>query len=198
MSNEGICPAASAAILIIVSGPPCTGKTRIASRISREFHIPLFSKDAIKERLYDALGWSDRKQSRKLGIAGEEILMDIAARQLAAGRPVILESTFKAQYVENQFTALIEAQQAACLQIQCRTEPAILMDRFRRRAASGERHPGHGDLISQEGFEEDLRSGMYEPLRIPGKLLTIDTSYFTEQINSGIRAEVKKLLEASA
>jgi hypothetical protein len=50
-----------------VTGPPATGKTTLAERISRELGLPLVAKDAIKERLYDTVGAGDRAWSQRLG-----------------------------------------------------------------------------------------------------------------------------------
>jgi uridine kinase len=47
--------------IIGVAGPPASGKTTLARAISEELRLPLIAKDAIKERLYDALGPGDRE-----------------------------------------------------------------------------------------------------------------------------------------
>jgi predicted kinase len=47
--------------LILVSGAPGAGKTTIAARLSRNLRMPMVSKDAVKESLFDSLGWSDRE-----------------------------------------------------------------------------------------------------------------------------------------
>ena len=45
--------------VIIVSRPPCTGKTTLGQRIARELEFPFVNKDNIKELLFDRLGWKD-------------------------------------------------------------------------------------------------------------------------------------------
>jgi predicted kinase len=56
-------------LLVIVSGPPCSGKTTLARWLAKELALPLIAKDNIKELLFDHLGWSDRAWSKKLGRA---------------------------------------------------------------------------------------------------------------------------------
>lgn len=46
--------------VILVNGLPATGKTTLARRIATDLRLPLLAKDAIKETLFDTLGWSDR------------------------------------------------------------------------------------------------------------------------------------------
>jgi len=53
-------------LLIIISGPPGTGKTTLGKRMANELHLPFVNKDSIKELLFDHLGWHDRAWSRKL------------------------------------------------------------------------------------------------------------------------------------
>ena len=54
--------------LVVVAGPPGTGKTTLAAKIAEDFRLPLITKDGIKESLFDSLGTGDREWSRKLGI----------------------------------------------------------------------------------------------------------------------------------
>ena len=59
--------------LIIISGPPATGKTTLGRLIAKKFRLPFLSKDDIKHILFDSLGWSDREWSKKLGGASFEL-----------------------------------------------------------------------------------------------------------------------------
>ena len=45
--------------LIIINGPPGSGKTHLGRFLARELWLPYFSKDGVKELLFDSLGWSD-------------------------------------------------------------------------------------------------------------------------------------------
>ena len=47
--------------LIIVTGAPGTGKTTLALDLSRRLGLPVLSRDDLKERLFDRIGWKDRR-----------------------------------------------------------------------------------------------------------------------------------------
>jgi 2-phosphoglycerate kinase len=48
-------------MVIVITGPPCAGKTTIARRVAERFSLPWMGKDMVKELLFDALGWQDRE-----------------------------------------------------------------------------------------------------------------------------------------
>ena len=78
-------------ILIIISGPPCTGKTTLAEKIAAKFRLPLINKDGIKETLFDTLGVGDRGWSSKLSVASYALLHYMAESVVKAGTSLIVE-----------------------------------------------------------------------------------------------------------
>ena len=124
--------------LIIISGPPGTGKTTLGKHIARELNLPFVHKDGIKELLFDKFGWSDRAWSRKVGIASYAVLYYFVEAQLSAGRSCIVESNFNAAYDTEQFLALKAKYDFEPLQICCMADGEVLFQRFKKRAASGD------------------------------------------------------------
>ncbi|HEY1013561.1 MAG TPA: AAA family ATPase [Herpetosiphonaceae bacterium] len=160
--------------LIVISGHPASGKTTLARWLAPQIRLPLFERDALKETLYDTLGWSDRAWSRRLGAASVALLFQVIEAQLAAGGSCVAESNFFPAFDEPRFAGLLERHPARLLQLHCRADDATLLERFRRRALSGERHPGHVDHGSQDEFAERLREPA-PPLALPGATIIIDT-----------------------
>lgn len=48
-------------LLLVVSGPPASGKTSIAEELAARLRIPFISKDTFKERLYEAFGSGEER-----------------------------------------------------------------------------------------------------------------------------------------
>lgn len=67
---------------ILIAGLPACGKSTLAASLADALALPLFSKDEIKERLFDAVGFRSREEKVRLGVASEEILYDVAEQMM--------------------------------------------------------------------------------------------------------------------
>jgi predicted kinase len=178
--------------LIVVSGFPCTGKTTIAEKLSQELSIPLISRDDYKECLFDSLGSKDRQWSRLLGSASYSVIYKTAERLLAAGTTLILESNFHPDFaveVLNNFQ-----KDSGCLTIQlfCKADRDVLIDRFIKRSASGERHMGHQDHLNIDEIRQRYHNVGNHPLALDAELLEIDTTEFSLVDFPGILKFIRK------
>ncbi len=177
-------------LLILVSGPPCSGKTTLARWLAQELALPLIAKDDIKESLFDHLGWSDRAWSKQLGRAAYPLIYYFVKTQLAVGRSLIVESNFDSAAATPAFLDLQRTCPFEPFQIQCYADGQVLYQRFKTRSESGARHPGHVDHLSYDEVRETLLKGKYPKLDIGGTLVEIDTTDF-EQMN---RADLLKAI----
>ena len=75
--------------LVIVCGPPASGKTTLAGRLSRELGLPILSKDSLKEAMMDHLGGAPA-----VGEAAFAVQFGLARELLASGVGIILEGAF--------------------------------------------------------------------------------------------------------
>ena len=55
--------------ILLVTGPPASGKTFVARVLADRLGLQLIEKDTIKETLYDSLGTDDGAWSQQLGRA---------------------------------------------------------------------------------------------------------------------------------
>jgi len=187
--------------LLLVTGLPCSGKTTLARQLAAELGFPLVTKDGIKERLFDTLGWSDRQWSRSLGGATYAILYYMIETLLASGCSLIAESNFPPDPAAQQLASLREKYPFKLLAVECIAQAVVLEERWRRRAELGTRHPGHNDAAALDEFIQDIRERTtpdgYARLGIPsGAQLVgvIDTSTRLagiEKLVSQIRNQLK-------
>ena len=166
-------------ILILISGFSCTGKTTLAKKIAERYSLPLIGRDNIQESLYNSLGYSDRPWSKKLGIASYDLLYLFTEQLLANHKSLIIESNFKSTVDTAKLLNLKNKYQFHLLQIHCYTEIAITLQRFKNRAISGARHPGHVDHLIYEEMESNWKQGGYELLNVCDLSIKIDTTDFT-------------------
>jgi predicted kinase len=184
-------------LLIVVSGPPCAGKTTLAQRIAQEFRLPLVAKDDIKESLFDSLGWQDREWSKKLGCATFELLFYFAETQLAAKRSLIVEANFAAEFHAEKFRVLQAKHSFVPLQIICRADRAILTQRFRTRWESGARHRGHVDNEINAQELDTILKRYVAPLDIGGEVIEINTTNFDKVDYAGLFAKIAMAIKLS-
>lgn len=165
--------------IIIITGHPGSGKTSIAKNLADTHKVMVVTKDALKERMFDALGANDKNWSLKVSAAAHRIMDDIVKEQLRIGQSIIVESNFKPDIDSRRFTKLAEEYDTECLQILCQAESSMLFDRWVARIEKGERHGGHVEEISLDEIKENFTKP-YEPLALPGVLVAIDTTDFSQ------------------
>ena len=184
------------AFLVIISGPPCSGKTTLGRRLAQEFGLPLVSRDEIKETLFDTLGWSDREWSQRLGRASHELLYKFVEKMLDARASCIIESNFDPAYANQRFLALKKKYRFDSLEVRCIAEGQVLFERFISRAETGARHPGHVEQLQAEEQKSILLAGRLEPLNIGGTRIEVDTTDFKtidyDRISNTLNAELAK------
>lgn len=160
-------------LLVIVNGRPCTGKTTLASTLSGELGIPLFSKDAIKQKLGETLGTEDRSTARRLGAAAIALMYQQAEAVLTSGLPAMVESPLISELAEKEIEELQSRTNCRILQIFLRAEPSVILERFRSR-------PRKGVFFHDEELRELEATVTTElvPVPVAGKTIVIDTTDF--------------------
>jgi len=153
---------------VIVAGIPGSGKTTLARLLSAELHLPLISKDTIKEALFDVLGTGDLEWSQRLGRTSHKVIYALAKECPTA----ILESHFWVGVAERDLWALGRP----LVQVYCRCPTDVAADRYRRRAVSVDRHPGHLPEHQSEEVTRGWRESRPEPLNLDCPLVEVDTT----------------------
>jgi predicted kinase len=156
-------------LLVVVTGPPASGKSSLADDVAEGLGLPLLTKDGIKETLFDALGAGDEAWSKRLGEATWRVLFHVLEATLSRGCSLVVEGNFEPDYANARFAQLPSFR---AVQVYCDASEEDLVERFRARAEEGERHPGHAEGRTAEAdLETGLEEGRWEPLELPGPLV---------------------------
>lgn len=174
------------ALVILVNGLPATGKTTLARRLASDLRLPLLAKDAIKETLFETLGWSDRAWSQRLGTATMALLYLLLQEQLRAGKSCVVECNFYPDRDTQRFLDLSQSYRFTPFQILCEADGPTLYARYRERALSDARHPGHVETHNIDEHRDLLLCGHIDPLDIGGELHSLDTTDFAAIDYSGL------------
>jgi predicted kinase len=129
--------------ILLISGPPASGKSTIARELAPALGMALLTKDDIKESLYTSMGGAagDVAFSRTIGNAAMELLWALAPHCPR----VILEANFRTRsaYEREKLSALLEKTGASCIEIFCRIPLEEAARRFAERARTERHHPAH-------------------------------------------------------
>jgi predicted kinase len=184
--------------IIIVTGRPAAGKSTLAKWLSIELKLPLVSKDSIREELFDRLDWKDRTWAQELGRASVDMMFYFAKAELDVGHSIIMDNSFYPPVSNPRFQALKEQYHAGSIQIVCDSDRETLFQRFKSRADSGNRHPGHGDQDVLEELYANLADTSAQILEIGGSVIEVDTTDFSNMDYQKILEQVKNYLQITA
>lgn len=174
--------------LVIVSGLPASGKTRLARKLAPALGLALFDKDDILESLYEALRVGDADWRGRLSRASDEIFQRLAKTSSGA----VLTSFWRHSQMPSYSgtpTDWIRSNAERLVEVYCLCDPEIAAARFLSRS----RHPGHLDNTKhrEELLAHFQTLAAMGPLGL-GKLLRIDTA--KEIAFDRLVCEVKTLL----
>lgn len=128
--------------IVLVSGPPASGKTTIARPLAERLGFAMLSKDDIKESLYTSMKGrpGDVEFSRQIGNAAMELLWALAPHCPS----VVLEANFrtKSGYEREKVAALARAG-TQIVEVYCRIPLEEASRRFAERARTERHHPAH-------------------------------------------------------
>ncbi|HEX6271126.1 MAG TPA: AAA family ATPase [Anaerolineales bacterium] len=119
--------------LIVFSGLPGTGKSRLAEALGRDSGIPVFAKDWLEATLLRS-GLKPTLEEKPLGFAGYELLTVMAERQLMLVQSVILDSVAGSQSIRNTWRGLAGRYHAVWRVIECTcSDKALHRSRLKER-----------------------------------------------------------------
>ena len=186
----------------------------MAEALSERLKLPVISKDAIKELLFDNVGFKSREEKVNLGIAGMRIMYYAAGQLMKARLPFILENNFESS--EHGIKDLIEKYQYSALTVTLTGDYRAIYRRFLERESSPGRHRGHvvndcypekeentlkalkAKTISYENFVRGIEQRGFDAFCVGGRQIKVDTTDFSkinmEELFSQIAAWKEEIL----
>ncbi|UTX51635.1 AAA family ATPase [Candidatus Saccharibacteria bacterium TM7i] len=176
--------------LVIIQGAPGVGKTTLSYKLAKDLSLRCISKDALKEMLYEQWGAPHSNEETKLyGRIAIRSMYVAADEYLRAGQTVIIESPLESQFALDDIAKIIKPERVIQLHAFC--DPAVQIERFRRRVIDGSRHVGHGDA---ESFtQEDAEASQRSNRALSGFMtIPVDTTHFGENEYDGLLTRLKE------
>jgi glucokinase len=130
-------------LVVLVNGLPAAGKSTLAPPLARELHLPLLSKDVIKETHADVLGAEppDERDQREwnaaLGRAASHAMWALLA---SASGGAVLESSWRRDVRDLVAAGLASAGVGQPVEVWCDVPPALAWTRYVERRCADVRH----------------------------------------------------------
>jgi predicted kinase len=115
--------------LIIISGLPGSGKSRVAESLAVELSVPLFSVDPIEASIIK----SGLKRSFETGLAAYLVAEALAGEQLKCGLSVIIDAVSPVQEARDMWHNLVRTHSATLIIIECVLERELHKKRIESR-----------------------------------------------------------------
>ena len=191
---------------ILIAGIPASGKSTAAEALSKRRSLPSFSKDRIKECLYDTVGFRSRGEKEALGLASMRILYETVERLMRCGQPFILENNFE-NTSRDPLMKLLERYSCIGITVLLTGDFPTLYRRFLRRNADPSRHRGHvvNDSypekpggrqeipLSCEDFVKGVTERGMNSFSANGPCLTVDTTDFSTVSYDAIAGRIRAI-----
>lgn len=180
-------------VLILLTGLPCSGKSTIGAELSRRLRVPIFSRDDFREPMFDAFGSSHEKAfNDKVGFVANEDLFLVIHRHLQVAHPVMIENIFHPHIYDSIFKRMLGEIDFFTVQVNLRTDAKVLEQRYRKRDADGQKHPGHWNFDDYP-YKHLFEIGGIEPLQLPGQVIKIDTTDLDKINYDGLASQILNL-----
>lgn len=162
-------------VLVIVSGPPGSGKTTLSEKLAGELGYPMISRDKLREEMMRSRGLKRAAPGDEIaGLVFElffEQIEDLTGKQTS----VVVEAAFQYRLWAPRIGPLLDTTRPKI--IQCRMPRELLRARYARRIQGD---PDRGRFHADDAFlakldREGLSMQAYD-LSALGPALTVDTS----------------------
>jgi predicted kinase len=170
--------------LVVVAGPPGSGKTTLAHALAAAIPCPAICRDEIKEGMMHAHGgYFDAAQGDPLTQRTFPLFFEVLRTLVSGGVTVVAEAAFQDGLWRRGLEPLLVCTELRI--VNCRVDAVLSYERATDR---GDRRLAHGDSALRAGEEEWARRiASFEWISIPSPSIDVDT---TDGYNPGMGALV--------
>ena len=175
--------------ILVLAGMPASGKSTVAAKLNAAFGLPVLEKDALKEEIFDTIGFTNYGEKRKTDHAANAVLLRCAEALLKNGQSMILDNNFDVQSAE-RLNALVEKYDCQCITVFFGGDADVFYHRYVERDRLHLRHLGHvvqehyplweGDSpdhdMTREEFREKFESRGMAQFQCKGERIDLDAT----------------------
>lgn len=134
--------------VILLTGMPASGKSSFAAYLRKALSLPILEKDAIKEALFDTIGFQNYAEKRKLDHAANRALLVCAKALLENGQSFAIDNNFD-QIAAEAWNDIADTYHCNCITVFFGGDIDVFYARYVARDNAHQRHLGH---ILQEHY----------------------------------------------
>lgn len=175
--------------IIVVAGMPASGKSTVSAALSKTFALPVLEKDALKEEIFDTMGFSCYAEKRKADHAANAVLLRCARALLTSGQSMILDNNFDTISAK-ALDEMVGEFGCTCVTVFLGGDNDVFYQRYVERDRKKLRHLGHvlqdryppqpGDVLehdmTREEFREKFEKRGIGEFRCRGERIDIDAT----------------------
>ena len=175
--------------IIVLAGMPASGKSTVAKKLQGAFGFPILEKDALKEAIFDTIGFQNYAEKRKTDHAANAVLLRCAESLLENGQSMILDNNFDITSAK-KLDELLRRYECRCVTVFFGGDTEAFYHRYVERDSLHLRHLGHivqehyplheGDspdhTMTREEFREKFESRGMAEFRCAGERIEINAT----------------------
>lgn len=175
--------------IIVLAGMPASGKSTVARALSEAFALPVLEKDALKEAIFDTMGFSNYAEKRKTDHAANAVLLRCTKALLENNQSAILDNNFDT-VSSKVLDELVRSYECKCITVFFSGDNDVFYRRYVERDQKKLRHLGHvlqdrypplpGDPLehdmTRDEFREKFESRGIDQFQCSGERIEVDAT----------------------